>query len=131
MTVSLPPTAFLFRKRKPQLAKWTEWDYLLIEAIQQLESERCRCGLPVYICHSDDPRIRFRVEEDVCEATKAIDIYEDRAQKSSKEYKRPHGSSLRPVPYTTDDSDFVIYRDDYYQSDFDRRKEVRDSLRVS
>lgn len=82
-------------------------------------------------CHSDDPHIRFRVEEDVCEATKAVDIFEDRAQKSDKDYKRPHGTALRPVPYTTDESDFVRYRDDYYRADHERRQEVLESLRVS
>lgn len=127
----MPPTAFLFRKRKPQQTKWGEWDYLLVEAVQQLENERCRCGLPIYICHSDDPHIRFRVEEDVCEAKRVVDAFEERQQKSDPKYKAPHGTALRPIPYTTDDSDFVSYRDDYYRSDYERRQEVLESLRVS
>lgn len=128
----MPPTAFLFRKRRPQSAKWNEWDYLLIEAVQTLESERCHCGLPVYICHSDDPHVRFRVEEDICEATKVTDAYEERQQKAGGDsYKRPHGSTLRPVPYTTDGSDLTRYRDAFYQADYEKRLEVLDSLRVS
>ncbi|MBG6106638.1 hypothetical protein [Frigoribacterium sp. CG_9.8] len=126
----MPPTAFLFRKRNPTNAQWSEWDYLLIEAVQTLESERCHCGLPVYICHSDDPHIRFRIEEDTCEATKAVDIFEEGKRKDDA-YKKPPGSTLRPMPYTTDDSDFVTYRDRYYQAEMERRKEIMDSLRVS
>ncbi|WP_025157275.1 hypothetical protein [Leifsonia aquatica] len=130
--MNVAPTAFLFRKKHPHKAAWSEWDYLLVEAVQSLEAERCRCGLPVYICHSDDPRIRFRVEEDECEAQKAVDIFEEREQKRAGEnWKKPHGVALRPVPYTTDGSDFASYRDSYYVSEDVRRREVLESLRVS
>lgn len=127
----MPPTAFLFRKHKPRKATWTEWDYLLVEAVHQLENERCHCGLPVYICHSEDPRVRFRVEEDTCEAKKAVELFEEREKKRDADYKAPPGQALRPVPYTTDGSDFVDYRDEYYRADYERRTEILDSLRVS
>lgn len=127
----MAPTAFIFRKRNPHKVKWGEWDYLLAEAVEQLEAERCpNCGLPTYVCHSDDPRIRFRVEEDTCEASKATEVYEERQQKAG-DYKKPPGSTLRPVPYTTDGSDFTQYREAYYFSESERREEVLSSLRVS
>lgn len=127
----MPPTAQLFRKKKFDPTKRTEWDYLLVEAVHTIENERCHCGLPVYICHSDDPRIRFRVEEDTCEAKAAVDRYEDSQRAGNKDYKAPPGTSLKPVPYTTDRSDFVSYRDRYYETEYDRREEVLDSLRTS
>lgn len=128
--MNIAPTAFIFRKRHPLKTKWTEWDYLLIEAVDRLELERCHCGLPVYICHSDDPRIRMRVEEEVCEATKAVEDFEE-MNKGKDGYKKPAGSTLRPVPYTIDGSDFTSYRDAYYHDDNARREEVLSSLRVS
>ncbi|MGN6324495.1 hypothetical protein [Pseudolysinimonas sp.] len=124
----MPPTAQLFRKKHPRKAAWSEWDYLLIEAVQTLEAERCRCGLPIYICHSDDPHIRFRVEEDVCEATAAVDRHEDALKAKDKDYKPDPGTTLRPVPYTTDKSDFVDYRDRYYDAEKERRDAIMSSL---
>ena len=48
---------------------WNKHDFLLLEAYQILEEERCgQCGLPKYICHSEDPEVRFRIEEDQCAA---------------------------------------------------------------
>jgi hypothetical protein len=126
----VPPTAQLFRKKRPHQTPWTEWDYLLVEAVQTLEAERCRCGLPVYICHSDDPHIRFRVEEDVCEASAAVDRFEDDLRRKDADYKTPAGTTLRPVPYTTDGSDFTRYRDDYYRNDYMRRREILDGLQT-
>lgn len=121
----------MFRKKHPFKASWSEWDYLLVEAVHRLESERCRCGLPVYICHSDDPKIRFRVEEDVCEATRAVDLYEENQRRGNDKYKAPAGSTLRPVPYTIDGSDFTRYRDDYYSAESERYESVMASLGVS
>lgn len=126
--MGLPPTAQIFRKKRPFKAAWTEWDYLLVEAVQTLEAERCRCGLPAYVCHSSDPHIRFRIEEDTCEATAAVERHEDALRRANKDYKPPAGTSLRPVPYTTDGSDFVEYREDYYAEQMARRKEVLDGL---
>lgn len=128
--MGVPPTAAIFRKRRPHKAAFTEWDYALNEAVDRLEDERCHCGLPVYICHSDDPHIRIRVEEDTCEATKAVENYEEMKGKSDG-YKKPPGTTLRPVPYTTNGKDFTDYRDDYFRRDFERRDAVLKSLRVS
>lgn len=122
--MGVPPTAQLFRKKHPYRAAWSDWDYLLVEAVQTLENERCRCGLPVYICHSDDPHIRFRIEEDVCEASATVDRHEDALKRSNPDYKAPSGTTLRPVPYTSDGSDFVKYRDDFYRGEVNRQKEV-------
>lgn len=127
----MPPTAFLFRKRHPS-KHWTEWDYSLSEAVEQLEAERCpQCGLPVYVCHSDDPHIRFRVEEDICEASAERERYEDRQQSKSKDYKPAPGSTTRAIPYTTDGSDFTAYRDDYYEAEMRRRMEIAESHQES
>lgn len=129
--MGVPPTAQLFRKKHPHRAAWDEFDYALVEAVQTIDSERCHCGLPVYICHSDDPRIRFRVEEDTCEAKKSVDLFEEAKRRGDKDYKTPPGTTLRPVPYTRDGSDFSTYRDDYYTAEFERRKEIHESLGLS
>ena len=99
-----------------------------MEAVHTLESERCRCGLPVYICHSDDPHVRFRIEEDTCEAQKQVELHEDSLRRANADYKPPAGTTLRPVPYTTDGSDFTVYRETYYLGELDRRKEILASL---
>lgn len=114
----------MFRKKRPYAATWSEWDYLLVEAVQTLEAERCRCGLPVYVCHSSDPHVRFRIEEDTCEAMATVERHEEALRRGNKDYKAPAGTSLRPVPYTTDSSDFVTYREDYYSDQAARRNEI-------
>lgn len=124
----MPPTAQLFRKKHPLRAAWSDWDYLLIEAVHALESERCRCGLPVYICHSSDPHIRFRIEEDVCEATATVERQEEALKKANADYKPAPGTALRPVPYTTDGSDFTQYREPFYFDEMNRRKEILEGL---
>lgn len=126
----MAPTAFIFRKKHPHKAKWGEMDYACIEAIHFLDKETCSsCGLPVYICRSDDPHIRFRVQEVTCAAKEAVERVEESRRDSDKDYRPKPGTSLRPIPYTTDGSDFAKYRDAYYREDWEKQKEILEGLR--
>lgn len=94
-----------------------------------LDSERCpQCNYPKYMCHSDHPRIRVRVEEDTCEAMAAVERRREQDQKSSG--KDTPGVSLRPIIYTTDGSDLAKYRDEYYRGAHERFKEIQESLQT-
>lgn len=62
---NIRPTALLLGKdsQKP----WGPWDALLAKAYQRFLNELCQqCGLPKYICHSDDNRIQFKPVNDSC-----------------------------------------------------------------
>jgi hypothetical protein len=102
--------------------KWTEEDFLLLEAYQILEDERCsQCGLPRYICHSDDRRIQFWVDSDTCNAKYEV----DKRMESVKE--PPKGTVLVPHPFMTDDSDFVELRGPYYEAESKRLEALQAS----
>lgn len=108
--------------------KWTTHDFLLLQAYQILQDERCgQCGLPRYICHNDDPRIRVRVEEDSCAIKGAVESRE-RMNSKNKNYVAPVGTQLQPEPYTSDGSDLVSFREPYYRAEAERREKIRESL---
>jgi hypothetical protein len=107
---------------------WDKHDFLLIEAFEILEAERCgQCGLPKYICHSDDFEVRFRIEEDQCAAMVEKESYEERARGSDTSYKPPLGTRLHPVPYMNDDTDFTRLREPYYLAERARQEEIAES----
>lgn len=82
---------------------WDEFDFLLIEAYQILEDERCgQCGLPTWICHNDmdDPEthgaiIEIALEDDTCFVKREIDAENEQNSKNDS-YKAPHGTVSRP-----------------------------------
>lgn len=109
--VGQPPTAFILRKPNPRKAKWSEWDYALVEALTLYEQEICkRCGNFTYVCHSDHPNIRFSVVEDECEGEKAIDNHRELHKNDAKQF----GVQLRARAYSIDGSDLTKYRRGYY-----------------
>lgn len=53
---------------------WESLDFKLIEAYQIMQDEICpNCGQPVWLCRSDDERILWKVDNDVCYATRALE----------------------------------------------------------
>lgn len=98
---------------------WVKYDFLLLEAYQQLEDERCqKCGLPRYICHTDDITVDFEVYEDECEGKRRIDEYE---KLHYKDGGAPAHKSLRLEPKMTDGRDFTALRDPYYAAEAKKR----------
>jgi hypothetical protein len=107
---------------------WNEHDFLLLEAYQILEEERCQqCGLPRYICHNESADLRFRIEEDTCAAMVEKESYEERKRSSNKDYKPPLGTTLRPVPYMEDGGEFTRLREPYYQAEAERQAAITES----
>jgi len=95
------PSSLILGKdsRKP----WGRWDIVLAKAYQRFLNELCQqCGLPKYICHSDDNRIQFKVARDECESTKVS----ERAQSElSKKDHVTHGVRLFGEPFLTEDAE--------------------------
>jgi hypothetical protein len=57
---------------------WTSHDYRLQEAVYILNKERCQsCGNPVWLCHSTNNAIDFKVKTGVCYAKAEIEDFED------------------------------------------------------
>jgi ferredoxin len=117
MESKIAPTAMILRKQPT--AKWVEFDYLLLEAYKGLQNERCgQCGLPRYICHSDEShKIQFEVVEDTCEAIKAKDRHEKMKAGGKKDYEPPSGMTLTPKPVMVEGGDFVELREGYYAAE--------------
>lgn len=77
--------------------KWGRWDFLLAKAFQRYQDELCpQCGLPVYICHSTDPRIEFKAVKDVCFASAQIEQIQEQNSKSKR--KMEPGARYVPEP---------------------------------
>jgi hypothetical protein len=111
--------------KKTKLAHtWLPIDFMIAEAYQMLQSERCpQCGLPVYICHSTDRRLRIEIREDTCE----VEVEKERREeviKTSNDGKLPEGTVLRVEPYMVDGSDLVELREPYWEQENARRSEL-------
>lgn len=67
---------------------WVKFDFMLIEAYQILQDETCpKCGHPVWLCRSSDPRVQFRVTSNVCFAERALKEYEDQKKPRTQREK--------------------------------------------
>lgn len=96
---------------------WDEYDFLLLEANQILEDERCsQCGLPRWICHNEDSDVRIELTDDTCFVKREIDAERELHSKDSN-YKEPHGTVSRPQvsSWSGKPLDFVV-REQYYKT---------------
>lgn len=101
--------------RKP----WSEMDLLLATAHQLLENERCpQCGMYVWMCHNLDRDMQFEIEEDLCEATRAV---ANRSKQLEKELSAQPWRKLRPRPIMADKArDFPDLRRPYFEHEAER-----------
>lgn len=107
------PTCFILRSGNAN-GPWKEYDYLLAEALEIVESESCQmCGSPKWLCHSDSDEIQFRVTDDHCYASERV----ERRQKRNAEDKDYDGAGVRlqAVPYSTTGKPLSEYRESYYR----------------
>lgn len=87
---------------KDSLKPWGKWDILLAKAYQRFLNELCQqCGLPRYICHSEDGRIQFKASRDNCESTAVAERIQEEMAKSDK---RSYGVRVFGQPYLTEDA---------------------------
>lgn len=108
--------------------RWNAHDFLLLEAYQILEEERCQqCGLPRYICHNESSDVRFRIVEDTCAAMVEKDMYEEQKRGSDKDYRAPAGTTLRPEPYAVDGRDLTTFRTQYYLDEAEKQQIISES----
>jgi len=104
-------------------ADWTTQDFLLLEAFQLVEEERCpECGYPVYLCRTDDPDLQFNVRRVTCNATAEVKEESDRATAGDK--KLPHGMNFVPVPFSVSGRDLSSFREPYWKAESARRQAI-------
>jgi len=99
---------------------WTPYDFKLLEAYQILQDETCnQCGNPIWICHSTDSNVTFKMQSSTCFAVRAEQRWaEDKKRLSKgkkKEWEPAPGEDWFPVPETVDGGPFPT-RDDFYRS---------------
>lgn len=94
------PTALVLGKNSDK--PWGKWDVMLAKAYQRFLNELCQqCGLPKYVCHTDDNRIQFKVSYDDCESSAVAErAQEDIAKGTTKRY----GVRVYGEPYLTDEA---------------------------
>ena len=102
--------------------EWRKHDFLLLEALQIMEQERCsQCGLPVWMCHDSTGGVIIEVESDECIAKRDVDKEQERA---SKKKNAEHGVSYYPNPKFVGGSDWLTVRDAYYREREQRAREL-------
>lgn len=101
-------------------SEWSSLDFALFVAYKTLQDERCsQCGLPRYVCHSENPDIQFSIDEDQCVAKREIERYEEAERDrhdGDSDWKPPKGTTLVPRVETVSGADPTSYRDEYYNS---------------
>ena len=97
---NIRPSALILGKdsNKP----WGRWDIVLSKAYQRFLNELCQqCGLPKYMCHTDDNRIQFKPTRDEC-ASAAV---AERAQEAmAKNDNKTYGVRVFGQPFLTPDA---------------------------
>lgn len=97
----IKPTALILGKdsRKP----WTPTDIVFAKAYQRFLNELCQqCGMPRYMCHTDDNRIQFKSSEDVCAASQVTE--REQANRAKQKNYTGYGVKLYAEPYLTEDA---------------------------
>lgn len=122
--MKIRPTSMILHTQPHK--RWTEHDFLLLEAFNILEQERCRkCGHPKYICNNENSSVQFHVIEDHCYSSDYIASQEAIRYPAGKE--RPRGIELSAEAYMTDGSDLSALRGPYYID----RKARQDAIAAS
>lgn len=94
---------------------WTEFDFLLVEAMQILEDETCReCGNPIWICRNEDAsHVGFKVKTSVCYAKAEMDKWQE-AQEKKDSKRKNYGQLPYTISYSYDESPMPTRRS-YYE----------------
>lgn len=95
------PSALILGKdsKKP----WGREDIVLAKAYQRFLNELCgQCGLPKYICHTDDNRIQFKLAHDECAGTQMAEREQARIAKDEK--SQSFGVRIYAEPFLTEDA---------------------------
>lgn len=99
MAHGIRPSALILGKDSGK--PWTKWDVALAKAYQRFLNELCsQCGLPKYICHSNDNRIQFRSMKDDC-ASLAVSERKQ-AQMAEDKNATNYGIKVYAEPYLID-----------------------------
>jgi hypothetical protein len=93
---------------------WTEFDFMLVEALQILEDETCsECGNPVWVCRNEEAtNVGFKIKTTKCFAKAELEKW--REVEDKKKNKKKHGEMPYIVTYTYDNGALPT-RNGYYQ----------------
>jgi hypothetical protein len=93
---------------------WTQFDFMLVEALQILEDETCsECGNPIWICRNEEaPNLGFKIKMTRCFAKGELERWQEKQEK--KKSKKTPGEMPYIVSYTYDDGPMPS-RNSYYK----------------
>lgn len=82
---------------------WTDFDFMLVEALQILEDETCsECGNPIWVCRNDEAQnVGFKIKITRCYAKAELDKWREKQDK--KKSKPVHGELPYIVSFTYDE----------------------------
>lgn len=87
-----------------------------------LDSELCQqCGMPRYLCDSEDNDLQFRAVHETCAAKRVVDEQRDRDEKNNV---NSNGTVIRPEPYSIEGRELISFREPYYKALAKKRENV-------
>ena len=105
------PTAALLFLEDPHTG-WTKYDYLIQDAYYTMDQEVCPiCNNPIWLCHSTDNRIEFKVVTRTCYAKADLEDFE----KSDKGKGLGSGEYLVARPVSVDEDEDLPTRHEAYE----------------
>lgn len=99
----VPPTVLILPDRKSS-TKWTRIDKLLLLAWQTYQDDLCKkCGVPVWLGHSEDPNIDFKIKKTVCYSCQHLEHDKEEPPAGGTKYTVPvptevEGEEPKPLP---------------------------------
>lgn len=114
ITAGIKPTSMIFHTQPDE--DWVRFDFMLLEAYQSLQDETCpKCGHPIWLCRSQSADIYFDVQDDYCQADRALKEHEAKSNKSkpSASEKKAFGQFFYTVPKTVPGAELPT-REQYY-----------------
>ena len=120
ITAGIRPTSMILHTQPGK--KWTDWDFLCIEAFQIAKNEQCpHCGMPVWVCRNEDGDFGFKVVTDTCFALRELEMVDESKTKNSN-YKAPKGAKARPEAYRYSKAEVFTaeVRESYYKAQWDK-----------
>jgi hypothetical protein len=125
----IKPSALILGKDSRK--RWGREDIVLAKAYQRFLGELCQqCGLPKYICHSDDERIQFKPSVDECNSSARAE--REQADLAKQEGYKGYGRKVFGEPYLVKAAvdagmEFSDFRRPYLKAEADKRALASDA----
>lgn len=120
LLIGMKPTEMFGLLRKDLgTRRFKQLNAKLIMAYQTLQDELCNgCGMPVWLGHSTDRRVQFKVKKITCYSCATLERDKDREQKTQNRQKNPvkRFGETKYVVIDPNETDYLLTREEGFNS---------------